>query len=100
MCGETGDMRYECFKICDRMLDRCLSTGEWTDSLQIDPDTGNPPDKGGLLSGLFMRMLMILSDTDGDGVLSPKEIQTVKERVFRGVDADGRPKTPTTHNQQ
>lgn len=25
-CGEmTGDMRYECFRICDRMLDRCLA---------------------------------------------------------------------------
>ena len=30
-CGEvTGDLRYECFGICDRMLDRCLETDEWT----------------------------------------------------------------------
>ena len=25
----TGEMRYECFQICDRMLNNCLDTGEW-----------------------------------------------------------------------
>ena len=101
MCGEvTGDMRYECFSICDRMLDRCLETGEWTDSAQVDPGTGKPPDKRGQLSALFMRMLMILGDADGDGVLSLKEIQSVKERVFNPVDATGGSKTSTTPKQQ
>jgi hypothetical protein len=101
MCGEvTGDLRYECFGICDRMLDRCLATGEWSDSAQIDPGTGKPPDKRGLLSGLFMRMMMILGDTDGDGVLSAKEIQAIKEKVFKGVDASGVPKTPTAPDKQ
>jgi len=96
-CGEvTGDLRYECFGICDRMLDRCLDTGEWTDSAQIDPGTGKPPDKRGQLSAFYMRMMMILADTDGDGVLSLKEIQSVRERVFKGVDANGGPKSPTT----
>jgi hypothetical protein len=36
-CGQvTGNLRYECFSICDRMLDHCLDTGEWSDS-KIDP---------------------------------------------------------------
>jgi hypothetical protein len=101
MCGEVvGDMRYECFSVCDRMLDRCLETGDWTDSAQVDPGTGKPPDKRGQLSALFMRMLMILGDSDGDGVLSLKEIQSLKERVFTPVDATGGSKTSTTPNQQ
>lgn len=94
MCGEvTGDLRYECFGICDRMLDRCLDTGDWTDSAQVDPGTGKPPDKRGQLSALYMRMMMLLADTDGDGVLSPKEIQAVREKVFQRVDSGG-PRTP------
>ena len=94
-CGEvTGDLRYECFGICDRMLDRCLTTGEWSDSLTVDPGTGSPPDKGHLTAGLLMRMLMIMSDSDGDGTLSPKEIQSVKDRVFERSDAGGPPKAP------
>jgi hypothetical protein len=96
-CGDvTGDLRYECFSTCDRMLSHCLDTGEWSDSgLIIDPGTGNkPPDKRAQLSGLLMQMLMILGDTDGDGTLSPKEIQSMKERVFKGVDATGGPTTP------
>jgi hypothetical protein len=36
MCGDVGEMRYECFSICDRMLDRCLTTGDWSDSLVVD----------------------------------------------------------------
>jgi xanthosine utilization system XapX-like protein len=96
MCGEvTGDLRYECFSICDRMLDRCLGTGEWSDSLEVDPGTGKPPGKMGQLSAHFMRMLMILGDTDGDSVLSPKEIQSMKEKVFNCA-----PKTSTTPNQR
>lgn len=99
-CGEvSGDMRYECFKICDRMLERCLDTGEWTDSVQIDPDTGQPPEDPVLLSGFFMRMLMILADKNGDEVLSPQEINAVKDSVFRGVDAGGAT-APTTPTQQ
>ena len=51
-CGEvTGDMKYECFGICDRMLNHCLDTGDWTDSeLQIDPGTGKPSGKESLLA--------------------------------------------------
>lgn len=60
-------------------------TGEWTDSAEINPGPGEPPGgKRGQLSGLLMRMMMILADTDGDGVLSPQEIQSVRARVFRG----------------
>ena len=87
-CGAvTGDLRYECFGICDRMLDHCLDTGDWTDSEMTDPGTGKPPSKGGLLSGFFVRIIMTLADTDGDGVLSPKEIQSVKKRLFGELDA-------------
>ncbi len=100
-CGEvTGDLRYECFGICDRMLDRCLTTGDWSDSLVVDPGTGGVPDRGDLLSGHLMRMMMILSDSDGDGVLSPSEIQSVKDRVFSKAktgdtkeETSGAPKT-------
>jgi len=42
-----------------------------------------------------MRMLMIFGDSDGDGVLSPKEIQSVKEKVFNWA-----PKTSTTPAQR
>jgi hypothetical protein len=99
MCGDvTGDLRYECFSVCDRMLDRCLSTGEWLDSFQVDPGTGKSPDRRDQLSALFMRMLMILSDADGDGVLSLKEIQSVQERVFEKMDTSGGTKTPATPN--
>jgi hypothetical protein len=45
-------------------------------------------------------MMMILGDTDGDGVLSAKEIQAIKEKVFKGVDASGVPKTPTAPDKQ
>ena len=100
-CGDvTGDMRYECFKICDRMLDHCLDTGDWTDSYRIDPDTGKPPTRTGQLSAFFLRMMMTLGDTDGDGVLSPKEIESLKQRVFKGVDATGSPKTPAAPDKQ
>jgi hypothetical protein len=94
-CGEvSGDMRYECFGICDRMLDNCLETGDWSDSAQIDPGTGKPPDKRDQLLALNIRMMMVLADTDGDGVLTPKEIQSVRERVFEKVDAKGGPRKP------
>jgi hypothetical protein len=32
-------------------------------------------------------MMMIVGDTDKDGVLTPKEIQAVREKVLRGVNA-------------
>lgn len=95
MCGEVaGDLRYECFSICDRMLDRCLATGDWTDSRQADPGPGKRPDKRGELSAFLMRMLMILGDADGSGTLSLDEIHSVKERVLEKADTPGGPKGP------
>jgi hypothetical protein len=100
-CGKvTGDLRYECFSICDRMLDHCLDTGEWSDSARIDPATGNPPTKTGQLSALMLRMMMILGDTDGDGMLSQKEIEAVKQRISKGLEATDSPKTPATPDNQ
>ena len=96
-CGEVmGDLRYECFSICDRMLDRCLATGEWSDLLTVDPGTGKPPYKKDLVSSTLLRMMMLLGDTDGDGTLSPKEISSLKSKLFRGSEPSGEPNTPAT----
>jgi len=93
MCGDVvGDLRYECFGICDRMLDRCLSTGDWSDSLEADPGTGKTPDKRDLLAGLFVRMMMVLTDRDGNSEITPKEIQSLKDSVFE-KDTRGKKKT-------
>jgi hypothetical protein len=82
-CGQVKpDMRYECFSICDRMLDHCLDTGEWSDS-KIDPGTGRPLSQAGQLAGSFLEMIMILGDSDGDGLLSEKEIEAAKQRVCK-----------------
>lgn len=95
-CGAVSSpMRYECFSICDRMLDNCLETGDWTDSLSVDPGKGGTPDKRDRLSALLTRMLMVLSDTDKDGRLSPKEIEAVKSKVFVKENTTGDKKTQT-----
>lgn len=97
-CGEvTGDLRYECFSICDRMLDNCLTTGDWDDSpLKVDPGTCRPHDANvGALSSLLLQMVMVLGDEDKDGRLPPKEIQSLKERVGK-VGVSAAKKKPTT----
>jgi|tagenome__1003787_1003787.scaffolds.fasta_scaffold20021166_2 hypothetical protein len=100
-CGEVaGDMRYECFSICDRMLDHCLDTGDWTDSAQVDPGTGKPPTKTGQLSAFVLRMMMALGDTDGDGFLSKREIEAIKQKIFRGVDGNSGGKAPAAPDKQ
>lgn len=82
-CGRvTGDLRYECFAICDRMLDRCLETGDWTDSGRLDPGTGEPADKRDHLAGLFLRALVLLTDADGNGSPSSAEIEAVKRKFL------------------
>lgn len=91
-CGKvTGDLRYECFEICDRMLDRCLETGDWTDSGSLDPGTGEPAGKGDHLTGLLLQALMILADVDGNGTPSPDEIDTLKSKVLEKVESEKRP---------
>jgi hypothetical protein len=100
-CGHVaGDLRYECFSICDRMLGRCLDTGEWSDSARIDPVTGNPPTKTNQLSGFLLRMMMILGDTDGDGKLSQKEIEAMKQKLLKGAEASDGSKTPAASDKQ
>src|SRR5690349_8053711 len=96
MCGEVaGELRYECFSICDRMLDRCLTTGEWSDSgITVDPSTGKPPNRRDLLSSALIRMMMVLGDTDRDGTLSLKEVLSLKGRISRGVEPSDDPNTP------
>jgi hypothetical protein len=87
-------LRYECFSICDRMLDRCLRTGEWKDS-RVDPtpdDDDLPPTRPpftpvGDLS--VIRLMFALSDNDGDGAVSLKELGEANAKVFKQIDADG-----------
>jgi EF hand domain-containing protein len=47
---------------------------------------------GGMGRGMMMRMLFILTDTDGDGTISLQEFQAAHERIFKAMDAnkDGR----------
>jgi hypothetical protein len=96
-CGEVTDpnYRYDCFAICDRMLDRCLDTGDWTDS-KLEPGSSNAQVKG-QLSGRLLRMLIILGDTDGDGAVSPKEMQSIRDKVFKGPAAEVDQKPPASN---
>ena len=43
-------------------------------------------------SGMMMRMLFSLMDSDGDGTISLQEFQAAHERIFKAMDAnkDGR----------
>jgi Ca2+-binding EF-hand superfamily protein len=44
---------------------------------------------GGLIgSGMMMRMLFSLMDSDGDGTVSLQEFQAAHERIFRAMDAN------------
>ena len=43
---------------------------------------------GGMGPGMMMRMLFILTDTDGDGTISLQEFQAAHERIFRAMDAN------------
>jgi hypothetical protein len=47
---------------------------------------------GPIASGMMMRMLFSLMDSDGDGTISLQEFQAAHERIFRAIDAnkDGR----------
>jgi hypothetical protein len=47
---------------------------------------------GPIASGMMMRMLFSLMDSDGDGTVSLQEFQAAHERIFRAMDAnkDGR----------
>ena len=43
---------------------------------------------GGMGAGMMMRMLFILTDTDGDGTISLQEFQAAHERIFKAMDAN------------
>jgi opacity protein-like surface antigen len=47
---------------------------------------------GNMASGMMMRMLFTLMDSDGDGTVSLQEFQAAHERIFKAMDAnkDGR----------
>src|SRR5262245_12353857 len=36
----------------------------------------------------MMRLMMVMTDTDGDGALSLDEVQSVHARIFKAIDAD------------
>jgi hypothetical protein len=46
----------------------------------------------GMHSGMMMRMLFAMMDSDGDGTVSLQEFQAAHERIFKAMDAnkDGR----------
>jgi hypothetical protein len=54
-----------------------------------DRREGHGPRGGMAAHGGFMRLMIILADTDGDGALSLEEVQAVHARIFKAVDADG-----------
>ncbi len=43
---------------------------------------------GGMHSGMMMRMLFAMMDSDGDGTVSLSEFQAAHERIFRAMDAN------------
>ena len=43
---------------------------------------------GSMGSGMMMRMIFTLMDSDGDGTLSLEEFQAAHARIFKGMDAD------------
>jgi hypothetical protein len=71
--------------------------------LNQDWDRGGNWDRGGMgrgmmgregaaggpvVSGMMMRMLFSLMDSDGDGTVSLQEFQAAHERIFRAMDAN------------
>jgi Ca2+-binding EF-hand superfamily protein len=43
---------------------------------------------GGMQSGMMMRMLFALMDSDGDGTVSLQEFQAAHERIFKAMDTN------------
>jgi hypothetical protein len=43
---------------------------------------------GGMPSGVMMRMLFAMMDSDGDGTVSLQEFQTAHERIFKAMDTN------------
>ena len=42
----------------------------------------------GMHSGMMMRMLFAMMDSDGDGTVSLQEFQAAHERMFKAMDAN------------
>jgi hypothetical protein len=43
---------------------------------------------GGMHSGVMMRMLFAIMDSDGDGTVSLQEFQAAHEKIFKAMDAN------------
>jgi Ca2+-binding EF-hand superfamily protein len=43
---------------------------------------------GGIHSGMMMRMLFAMMDSDSDGTVSLQEFQAAHERIFKAMDAN------------
>jgi hypothetical protein len=44
--------------------------------------------RGNMASGMMMRMLFTLMDSDGDGTVSLQEFQAAHERIFKAMDGN------------
>jgi hypothetical protein len=49
---------------------------------------GGMMGRGGMHSGMMMRMLFAMMDSDGDGTISLQEFQAAHERIFKAMDAN------------
>ena len=49
---------------------------------------GGTMGPGGMHSGMMMRMLFAVMDSDGDGTVSLQEFQAAHERIFKAMDAN------------
>jgi hypothetical protein len=77
------------------MLNRCLDTGAWKVSrVDAAPDGSTTPPPGqGTVSPVrpevFVGMMVVLTDGDGDGAVSLEEMNEANIKVFKQVDANG-----------
>jgi len=49
---------------------------------------GGMMDRGKMGHGMCMKVMFVLMDADGDGVLSLEEFQTAHAKIFKAIDAN------------
>jgi hypothetical protein len=53
---------------------------------QVPAPATRAGDPGGMHSGMMMRVLFAMMDSDGDGTVSLQEFQAAHERIFKAMD--------------